>query len=80
MIEQASQKSECEASQKMFQTYSDSPYYKKLKKFAKIFKKFWESKKGMVTTAAVKQEVTSNTKNNDRGINDHNTTREIDLQ
>ena len=34
----------------------------------------------MGTTATVKQEVTTNTKNNDKGINDHNATREIDLQ
>ena len=32
------------------------------------------------TAAAAKPEVTTTTKNNDRGINDHNTTRETRLR
>ena len=66
-----------ETSQKMLQTYSYSPYYKN-SKTCKDFQKTLEIKtRG--TTAAAKPEVTTTTKNNDKGINDHNATREIEL-
>ena len=63
-----------EKSEKKLQTYSNSRYYKKFKKLAKVSKKSLEIKtRG--TTVEAKPEVTTTTKNNDRGINDHNTTK-----
>ena len=51
----------------------------KIQKICKDFQKALEIKtRG--TTAAAKPEVTTTTKNNDRGINDRNTTRETALQ
>ena len=50
----------------------------KIQKTCKDFQKTLEIKtRG--TTAAAKPEVTTTTKNNDRGINDHNATRETEL-
>ena len=67
-----------ETSQKMLQTYSDSPYCKNSKTY-KDFPKTLEIKVRR-TTAPAKPEVTTTTKNNDRGINDCNTTRGTKLQ
>ena len=51
----------------------------KIQKTCKDFQKALEIKtRG--TTAAAKPEVTTTTKNNDRGINDRNTTRETEFQ
>ena len=50
----------------------------KIQKTCKDFQKILEIKtRG--TAAAAKPEVTTTTKNNDRGISDHNTTRESEL-
>ena len=45
----------------------------KIRKTCKVFQKFLENKTKS-STATVKPEVTTTTKNNDRGINNHNKT------
>ena len=64
-----------ETSQEILQTYSNSPYYKNT---IKDFQKNLEIKT-RDTAAAAKLEVTTTTKNNGRGIIDHNTTKETEL-
>ena len=66
-----------ETSQKMLQTYSNSPYYKNSKNFQDFQKTLEIKTRG--TAAAAKPEDTTTTKNSGRGIKDHNTTRETKL-
>ena len=71
-----------ETSQKMLQTYSNSPYYRNSKNLQRFSKKSWKSKQFKTrgtAAAAAKPEVTTTTKNNGRGISNHNTTREAEL-
>ena len=66
-----------ETSQKMLQTYSNSFYYKNSKNVQRFPNALEMKTRG--TAAAAKPEVTATTKNNNKDINDRNTTRETEL-
>ena len=61
----------------MLQTYSNYPYHKNSKILQRLPKNHGNQTKD--TATAAKPKVKTTTKNNDRGINDHNTTRETEL-
>ena len=66
-----------ETNQKMLQTYSNSFCYKNSKNVQRFPKALEMKTRG--TAAATKPEVTATTKNNNRDINDCNTTKETEL-
>ena len=68
-----------ETSQKMLQTYSKAPYYKNSKNLQRFSKNLGDQNKGYSSSSSSKPEITTTSKNNSRGINDHNTTRETEL-